>query len=138
MDKEQEITNAQAEPQEEVVQDDTIVEEKTLVEDDSNNKGDEIPETNSEKAKRMLTKRLGNDVMFVITEVTTGQHRYVMDFETFIRNAKIEDVKPAEEQEQEPTAAAPEPAEEEEPEPDGVEDGEDEDPDDEDDVDEDE
>ena len=92
----------------------------------------------SEKAKRMLTKRLGKDVMFVITEVTTGQHRYVMDFETFIRNAKIEDVKPAEEQEQEPTAAAPEPAEEEEPEPDGVEDGEDEDPDDEDDVDEDE
>ena len=56
MDKEQEITNAQAEPQEEVVQDDTIVEEKTLVEDDSNNKGDEIPETSSEKAKRIVKK----------------------------------------------------------------------------------
>ncbi len=56
MDKEQEIANAQAEPQEEVVQDDTIVEEKTLVEDDSNNKGDEIPETNSEKAKRIVKK----------------------------------------------------------------------------------
>lgn len=56
MDKEQEITNAQAEPQEEVVQDNTIVEEKTLVEDDSNNKGDEIPETSSEKAKRIVKK----------------------------------------------------------------------------------
>ncbi|MBQ3754743.1 MAG: PTS sugar transporter subunit IIC [Clostridia bacterium] len=56
MDKEQEITNAQAEPQEEVVQDDTIVEEKTLVEDDSNNKEDEIPETSSEKAKRIVKK----------------------------------------------------------------------------------
>ena len=56
MDKEQETINAQAEPQEEVVQDDTSVQDDTLAEDASNNKRDEVPETNSEKAKRIVKK----------------------------------------------------------------------------------
>ncbi|MBO4380794.1 MAG: PTS sugar transporter subunit IIC [Clostridia bacterium] len=56
MDKEQETINAQAEPLEEVVQDDTSVQDDTLAEDASNNKRDEVPETNSEKAKRIVKK----------------------------------------------------------------------------------
>lgn len=44
-----------------------------------------------DKAERMLRAQLGKDAMIVITNMDAGQHRFVMDLETFILNAQIAD-----------------------------------------------
>ena len=43
------------------------------------------------KAKRLLQAKMGKDVLFVITNVDAGQHRFEMPLETFVLNAAIAD-----------------------------------------------
>ena len=44
-----------------------------------------------ERVERMLRGQLGKDAIIVVTNVDSGQHRYEMDLETFVLNARIAD-----------------------------------------------
>ena len=44
-----------------------------------------------ERVERMLRGQLGKDAIIVVTSVDSGHHRYVMDLETFVLNARIAD-----------------------------------------------
>lgn len=44
-----------------------------------------------EKVEKLLKARLGKDAMIVITNIESGQHRYVMSQEDFVLNAKVAD-----------------------------------------------
>lgn len=44
-----------------------------------------------ERVERMLRGQLGKDAIIVVTNVDSGQHRYEMDLETFVLNARITD-----------------------------------------------
>lgn len=49
-----------------------------------------------DKVERLLKAQLGKDAMIVVTKVDAGQHRYEMDLETFVLNARIADDEPEE------------------------------------------
>ena len=44
-----------------------------------------------ERVERMLRGQLGKDAIIVVTSVDSGQHRYEMDLETFVLNARFAD-----------------------------------------------
>lgn len=49
-------------------------------------------EVSKERAKKLLAKQYGEDASIVLLNVDSGRHRFVMDFDTFVRNAVIEDM----------------------------------------------
>lgn len=51
-----------------------------------------------DKVERMLRGQLGKDAIIVVTAVDSGQHRYEMDLDAFVLNARIADGEPEEAQ----------------------------------------
>lgn len=44
-----------------------------------------------ERVKKLLAQRHGVDATIFIVDIDSGPHRFVMDFEDFVRTAQIED-----------------------------------------------
>lgn len=49
-----------------------------------------------DRVERLLKAQLGKDTMIVVTNVDAGQHRYEMDLDAFVLNARIADGEPEE------------------------------------------
>lgn len=49
-----------------------------------------------DKVERLLKAQLGKDAMIVVTNVDAGQHRFEMNLDTFVLNARIADGEPEE------------------------------------------
>lgn len=45
-----------------------------------------------ERVKKLLTQRHGSDATIFIVDIDSGAHRFVMDFEDFVRAAHVEDI----------------------------------------------
>lgn len=45
-----------------------------------------------ERVKKLLAKQFGGDATIVILSVDSGQHRFVMPFEDFVRSATVCDI----------------------------------------------
>ena len=50
----------------------------------------------AEKVNKLLAKQLGKNVVFMVSEVDAAKHRFVMQFEEFVRLASIDDGSDAE------------------------------------------
>lgn len=62
-----------------------------------------------ERVERMLRGQLGKDAIIVVTSVDSGQHRYEMDLETFVLNARIADDEPGDSSDGDDADASPAP-----------------------------
>lgn len=62
-----------------------------------------------ERVERMLRGQLGKDAIIVVTSVDSGQHRYEMDLETFVLNARIADDEPGDPSDGDDADASPAP-----------------------------
>lgn len=45
-----------------------------------------------ERVKKLLAQRYGSDTTIFIAAIESGPHRFVMDFEDFVRGARVEDI----------------------------------------------